>query len=130
MAISEQRTEKLGVERRISRVRQYYRLVDTNDIPGLLALFAENSVYERPGYPTLRGRDEIERFYRTERVIRAGRHTLTTIVANGDSVPVRGEFNGVLRDDRKVEVRFADFFQFDPSGSFANRVTYFFAPQV
>lgn len=110
-------------------VRAYYRLVDSGDVPGLLALFADDAVYRRPGYVDMRGHADLARFYGGERVIRAGRHTLDTVVAHGLQVAVTGEFNGVLKDDRAVSLRFADFFVFERR-QIVRRDTYFFVPMV
>ncbi len=115
---------------RVSAVRRYYQLVDADDLTGLINLFAPDARYHRPGYEPLNGRAELERFYRGDRVIVQGSHTLTALVAAGNDVAVQGEFSGVLRDGRQVSLRFADFFSFGPDNLFARRDTYFFAPLV
>ena len=112
------------------RVRRYYELVDSGDVPGLVALFAPHATYCRPGYPPLVGRAQLTRFYQTERVIETGRHTLTSVTADRHSVAVRGRFHGRLKDGRSVDLKFADFFTFDPQLQFERRDTYFFAPMV
>lgn len=112
------------------RVRRYYRLVDSGDVDGLVDLFEPDSTYHRPGYPPLCGRAELERFYRGERVIDTGEHRLSTVVTDGETTAVHGEFHGVLRDGRRVALRFADFFTFGTGGRFARRDTFFFAPMV
>jgi len=111
-------------------VRRYYRMVDGNDVDGLLALFATDAVYARPGYERLRGRAEIRAFYTGQRVIERGEHTLDCLVAEGDRVAVHGEFVGTLRDGRSVRLRFADFFVVDDEGLFTRRDTFFFAPLI
>lgn len=111
-------------------VRRYYEIVDANDIEGLVALFAPDAEYRRPGYEPLIGRERIEEFYRGERVIVDGRHTIEELVDNGDSVAVRGGFSGNLRDGSTTRAEFADFFQPSPNGRFARRITYFYAPLV
>jgi ketosteroid isomerase-like protein len=111
------------------RVERYYELVDAPDLDGMLALFAEDAVYERPGYEPLRGKEELDRFYGSERVIDTGRHTLDDVIADGDRVGVRGRFDGVLKDGREVSVRFADFFMLR-GDLIAERHTYFFTPSV
>lgn len=110
-------------------VRRYYELVDRGDVEGLIALFARDSVYLRPGYQPLRGHDELRRFYTEDRMIREGRHELDAVIVNETSAAARGAFRGTLRDDRRVEVRFADFFVF-AGDRFAYRETFFFAPMV
>jgi ketosteroid isomerase-like protein len=115
---------------RVSAVRRYYQLVDADDVTGLINLFAPDACYHRPGYEPLSGRTELERFYRGERVIERGAHTITGIVAADSDIAVQGEFSGVLRDGREVSLRFADFFSFGSGDLFARRDTYFFAPLV
>ena len=50
-------SEHTGVEE--ATVREYYRLVDADDVDGLLALFADDAVYCRPGHPTMQGRADL-----------------------------------------------------------------------
>jgi ketosteroid isomerase-like protein len=114
----------------VSRVRDYYRLVDSGDVVGLVRLFAPDAEYHRPGYDKLTGHAELERFYREDRVIESGTHNLSKIVADGREVAVHGTFEGVLRDGTKTSVRFADFFSLTRAGTFALRDTFFYAPLV
>lgn len=111
-------------------VLRYYDLVDAGDVPGLVGLFTPDATYCRPGYEPLVGHEGLERFYRQQRVIREGKHTVTTVVRQGDRVAVNGEFNGVLHDGRTASLRFADFFELDAEGRFTRRDTFFFAPLV
>ena len=53
-----------------SRVRDFYRLVDLGDVPGLCTLFTDDCAYHRPGYPPILGRHAMSHFYTHERVIR------------------------------------------------------------
>nr|WSY54822.1 nuclear transport factor 2 family protein [Streptomyces sp. NBC_00886] len=110
-------------------VRAYYRLVDTDDVDGLLDLFAEDAVYHRPGYPAMRGHGELAEFYGGTRVIASGRHTLDQVVAQPSRIAVAGSFNGVLKDGTEVGLRFADFFEFD-GPRIVRRDTFFHAPLV
>lgn len=114
--------------RRVARL--YYELVDRGDISGLVGLFAPDAVYNRPGYPSLQGRSEIEDFYRNSRVIESGRHSLDKVLAEGLSVATEGKFSGRLKDGSLVTARFADFFTLDIDGRFTRRDTYFFSPLV
>jgi steroid Delta-isomerase len=111
-------------------VRHYYRLVDENDVDGLLDLFAPDAVYHRPGYPPLNGSADLRRFYGGERVIAEGSHRLDTLVVEGGQVAAHGEFSGVLKDGQSVRLRFADFFSVREDGRFARRDTFFFSPMV
>ncbi|WP_317620455.1 nuclear transport factor 2 family protein [Streptomyces sp. CBMA156] len=114
----------------MSQVRRYYRLVDAGDVPALVALFTPDARYHRPGYPLMVGHAALERFYRDQRVIRSGVHTLATVVTTDDEVAVHGLFRGVLHDGGEVELRFADFFRMTPQGRIAARDTFFHVPAV
>ncbi|MFR9674189.1 nuclear transport factor 2 family protein [Streptomyces sp. TR06-5] len=111
-------------------VRHYYELVDSGDVTGLVSLFTPDATYHRPGYPPMVGHEAMTSFYSGERVIKEGRHTLDTVVDHGSRIAVHGEFNGVLRDESTVSLRFADFFQLADDGRFSRRDTFFFAPLV
>ena len=50
-------------------VRRYYELVDADDVAGLVALFAPEAVYRRPGYEPLRGRAALTAFYSGTRAV-------------------------------------------------------------
>ncbi|MGW7447712.1 nuclear transport factor 2 family protein [Kitasatospora sp. NPDC054795] len=113
-----------------SQVRRYYQLVDAGDVPALVALFTPDARYHRPGYRPMVGHAELERFYRDQRVIRTGVHTLATVVTTDDEVAVHGLFRGVLHDGGEVELRFADFFRMTPQGRIAARDTFFHVPAV
>ncbi|THA23955.1 nuclear transport factor 2 family protein [Streptomyces sp. RKND-216] len=113
-----------------STVRRYYDLVDSGDVAGLVSLFTPDATYHRPGYRPMVGHEAMTSFYSGERVIKEGRHTLDTVVEHGARIAVHGEFNGVLRDESTVSLRFADFFQVAGDGRFSRRDTFFFAPLV
>lgn len=110
-------------------VRRYYRLVDAGELEEMFGLFADDVVYRRPGYEAIEGFDELRAFYEGQRVIAEGRHSLRSLVVDGDRVAVEGDFHGVLRDGRRVTLRFADFFTFH-EGRIVVRDTYFDAPLV
>ncbi|WP_149828653.1 nuclear transport factor 2 family protein [Streptomyces tailanensis] len=115
---------------REQRIRHYYELVDAGEVPELVELFDPEAVYRRPGYDPLVGRDALERFYREQRVIKEGRHALSTALVREDGAAVHGTFEGTLHDGRVVALRFADFFTFSASGAFRTRDTFFFVPLV
>ncbi len=104
-------------------VRRYYRRVDAEDYEGLLALFAADVHYDRPGQEPIDGIDALERFYRTERPLADGSHDLRTLVVENDTVAVRGVFSG-RQGETTVSFGFADFHTFDAEGLIAHRVTY------
>jgi steroid Delta-isomerase len=110
-------------------IRRYYELVDAGDVDALVALFAPDIVYRRPGYPPIEGQQALRAFYEGERVIEEGRHSVTSLLSNGDEIAVEGTFAGRLRDGREVNLRFADFFSLE-GRLIARRDTYFDAPLV
>lgn len=103
-------------------VRRYYRLIDAGDIEELVALFAEDVTYVRPGHEAIVGRDALERFYRNERPLEAGSHEVDAVLVDGDRVAVRGRFSG-RQGDRQVTFGFADFHEFEGE-HIARRYTY------
>jgi len=117
--------EDVGVTATVHRL---YELIDANDIPAMLDLFADDATYHRPGYDPILGRVQLERFYRQDRIIREGEHTPAVVLANGSDVAVHGRFRGVLKSGEPLELRYAEFFTMAPDGRFASRQTYFFAP--
>ncbi|MFC8571192.1 nuclear transport factor 2 family protein [Streptomyces sp. NPDC057245] len=118
------------VEQIAERVRRYYALVDDGDVRGVVGLFADRAVYERPGYEPIVGRDGLDAFYRGERVIDTGSHTVVSLVVGTGDAAVEGEFHGTLKDGSEVDLRFADFFRLNEDLLFEARNTYFFSPMV
>jgi|HubBroStandDraft_4_1064222.scaffolds.fasta_scaffold514814_2 steroid delta-isomerase len=114
----------------MAQVLRYYDLVDQGDVPGLIELFSPDATYCRPGYEPLVGHARLTAFYRDQRVIRGGKHTITTMVANASDVAVHGGFDGVTNDGDEVSLRFSDFFALSPDGRFSRRDTFFFTPLV
>ena len=45
-------------------VTEMFRKIDSRDWEALPSSFADDAVYERPGYPPLEGIDRIMKFYR------------------------------------------------------------------
>ena len=121
------KAEGEGAERLVNR---YYTLVDTGRFDELVALFAPDAVYERPGYEALAGREALADFYRSRRVIEQGRHRLTRVVVDGENAVAEGTFAGTLRGGDEVSLRFSDFFTVGADGLFSHRVTYFFSELV
>lgn len=88
-------------------VREYYDAVDDDRVDDLLALFAEDVTYERPGQASIDGKTDLATFYREERAL-DGDHEIHTVAVDGDRVAVRGTFTGEQAGD-PVEFGFADF---------------------
>lgn len=110
-------------------VALYYERVDADDVVGILELFALDAVYRRPGYPPIQGHAALDDFYRHQRVIKSGRHTITRLISSGADVAVQGTFGGTLTDGSVAQLEFADFYRLR-DGVFTKRTTYFYAPLV
>ncbi|WBB80956.1 nuclear transport factor 2 family protein [Micromonospora sp. WMMD882] len=111
-------------------VRDYFGLIDAGDLLGSVALFTPDAVYHRPGHAPMVGQDRIAHFYRKLRPIRSGAHTLDAVIVDDRGVATHGGFRGVGLDGNPIDLRFADFFEFDAAGGITRRETYFSAPLV
>jgi len=103
-------------------VREYYTLVDDEQYGDLVALFAEDVRYERPGQGTIEGQEALRSFYLEGRPLEDGSHEIHDVVVDGATVAVRGTFSGRL-DGNPVEFGFADFHEFE-KGKIARRYTF------
>lgn len=105
-------------------VRKYYKAVDDSDLETLFSVFADDIVYERPGYSPIIGMKDFKNFYETNRIIKEGKHTLLNIIVHEPYVIVEGEFKGTLKNGRESYTKFVDVYTF--SGNKAvKRHTYF-----
>ena len=93
-------------------VRTYYDVVDAEQYDELVALFAEDIRYERPGQEPLVGRESLRQFYLEDRPLDDGAHEIHSVVGDGETVAVRGTFSGV-QNGETVEFDFADFHEFE-----------------
>ncbi|WP_158057701.1 nuclear transport factor 2 family protein [Halorussus halophilus] len=107
----------------LAAVRDYYDAVDAEDYDTVLSLFADDVTYERPGQSTLSGIEQFREFYLDTRSLTDGRHEIDQLLADGDTVAVRGQFIG-KQDGEEVTFGFADFHQFDEDGRIVKRWTY------
>jgi uncharacterized protein len=91
-------------------VRRYYQLVDQGDIDGLLAVFSHDITYERQGTPRIVGKTALSRFYREDRRIRSGTHSLDQVLTGVTGwIAVKGTFRGELKTGEHVKVQFTDW---------------------
>ena len=104
-------------------VREYYDAIDAEDYETVFALFAEDVTYERPGQSNLSGMAEFREFYLEHRPLEDGSHEIDHLVADDDTVAVRGRFAGE-QGGEEVSFGFADFHRFDEDGKIADRWTY------
>jgi len=105
-----------------SIVRQYYEFVDAGRYDDLVALFAENIRYERPGQDAIKGRDALREFYESGRPLENGSHEVHDVIVDGTTAAVRGSFTGT-QDGERVGFGFADFHELE-NGTIARRYTF------
>lgn len=101
----------------------YYEYIDSNRYEELFDLFADDIIYHRPGAEPIRGMDQFKRFYLEERPLEQGTHEIDAYHRDGATMCVRGRFSGLL-DGEPIEFGFADFHEFDESGTIRRRWTY------
>ncbi|MFC6617423.1 nuclear transport factor 2 family protein [Deinococcus radiophilus] len=68
-------------------IERLFGVIDGARFDELGQVFAQEAVYERPGYAPLRGLERIGEFYRHERIIGAGQHHVAAVTysAAGDA---------------------------------------------
>ena len=110
-----EKQEQEYAQRLEEMVQNYYRFVDANEVDHLLDLFAQDTVYYR-GSLTIQGHAALEEFYRHDRIIAKGSHSVSLNIA-APSVTTRGHFAGELKSGEPVEVDFMDEFVFDGAKS-------------
>ena len=107
---------------RLNIIRDYYPKVDAGEVEWVISLFAEDGNYHR-AEASYSGKNEIADFYKNSRKIK-GRHTLESILSEGDTVAVNGVFEGFGVDGSAKKMRFADFWTFNRDDLVSVRKTY------
>jgi ketosteroid isomerase-like protein len=110
-------------------VTTLYRNIDDGAWHNLHLVFSDDIVYERPGYEPLIGWERVEKFYRHERVIASGRHSLEHIVIKGCSGACWGRFIGEHKNGTPINEGFADTFTFE-NVRIKTRRSFFFTPVI
>jgi len=110
-------------------VRTMFAIIDSREWDRLERLFDKEITYERPGYQPLVGRERVTKFYREERVIASGRHSLDRIVGDAENAACWGRFVGRHNDGSEINEGFADVYGFR-SGKILTRRSYFFRPAI
>lgn len=113
----------MATEAHTDAVRSYYEHVDDEAYDDLVALFADDIEYRRPGHDPIVGIEAFEAFYHEVRDLEEGTHELDDVVAEGDRVAVRGRFRG-HQGGTPIDIGFADFFAFDANGLVRARHTF------
>lgn len=97
--------------------------MDSGQWEKLFSLFSDDIFYERPGHQPIIGIDNFKHFFLHVRTIKDSKHTLMSIISEGNSVAVHGRFEGYMKDGSQAEFGFADFFEFS-QGKINNRYSY------
>jgi hypothetical protein len=106
-------------------IRSHYRFVDEQRWDELRAAYAREATYQRGTRSELVGAAAIDRFYRFDRIIAAGRHTITRLEVKSHRVNVRGHFSGTLKSGEAVEIEYRDDYEFTRSGRIRRRISTF-----
>lgn len=110
-------------------VHDLFRVVDGRKWDDLAQVFAEDAVYERPGYEPLLGLERIRYFYEHERIIADGRHLVDHVTGAPGAAACWGRFRGVSRTGEPLDEGFADTYVVR-DGRIAHRRTYFWRPAI
>ncbi|CAL9367153.1 hypothetical protein SUDANB105_00785 [Streptomyces sp. enrichment culture] len=110
-------------------VTELFSIIDAARWDDLGRVFAEDCVYDRPGYESLRGLAQIEQFYRVERIVAVGRHDVRHVVSDLAVVACWGRFTGTSRTGEHLDEQFADTYNVRDGKIFSRR-TYFFRPAI
>ena len=108
-------------------IETMFRAVDDEAWSRLESVYHPACVYERPGFARLQGLAEVMRFYRQERPIRSGVHSIEDVVESERTACAVGMFDGRLKSGEDLSLRFADHYVFK-DGRIAARRTFFYAP--
>lgn len=106
-----------------------FAAVDEPDLDALLVRYADDVVYERPGYPPIVGRDALEHFYYVERRIAVGQHTIEGVLCENGRGAAWGSFEGLSRTGDRLAERWCDVYAFERD-LIVFRRTHFYRPGV
>src|SRR5258708_33446689 len=90
-----------------------FKAVDAGDWSTLRRFYADECVYERPGFEAIAGLEALIQFYESVRPIRSGIHSLNHVVEEKDSVTASGKFDGTLRTGTAIQLQLMDLYIFD-----------------
>jgi|SRR6185437_10017326 len=110
-------------------VSKLFDIIDSGHWNGLDRVFTDDCVYERPGYPPLRGLNALRQFYAEERIIAEGKHLVERVVGDSDSAACWGTFTGISRSGDQLAEEFADTFLI-VDGRIRYRKTFFYRPAI
>lgn len=77
---------RLQIEHECARlIKVYCNAIDRHDVEGVVAVFAKDGVWQRPGNPPLTGHDDIRTFVEHHGVGAVSAHYVTNIVVDVES---------------------------------------------
>jgi len=109
--------------------RRMFSAIDAQQFDTLHEFFTSDVVYERPGYPPIRGLPALEHFYRNVRIIDSGCHDLWHVVGDPVAAACWGRFTGRSRQGDPLDERFADVYELR-DGKIALRATHFYRAAI
>ncbi|MFC5805022.1 nuclear transport factor 2 family protein [Streptomyces formicae] len=112
-----------------SLVARLFQVIDSRSWDELGDVFADDAVYERPGYPALEGLDRIRHFYEHERIITSGAHEVAQVTGGLAAAACWGRFRGASRDGDPLDEGFADTYLVR-DGKIAHRKTFFYRAAI
>jgi uncharacterized protein len=110
-------------------VRDLLAVIDSCAWDRLGEFFSQAVVYHRPGFPVIGGLAALETFYKEQRQVRMGTHSIESLISDGDQMSCFGRLRGVATNGNNIDIRFAEWYQFD-NGKIVERATYFYEPSI
>jgi ketosteroid isomerase-like protein len=110
-----------------STLERMFEAVDARDWSAVARCYLDDCVYDRPGFPTVRGRPALLEFYTTARPIESGLHQIDLVIQEGMRACASGSFKGTLKSGERIELRFVDTYLFEGQ-RIRRRETFFFTP--
>jgi ketosteroid isomerase-like protein len=101
--------------------------IDAGDWAALGRLYADDCVYQRPGFEVIEGLASLIHFYAELRPIRSGRHRVSRFLKDDAQLCASGRFDGVLRTGEPINLEFADLYTIR-NRLISSRKTFFFTP--
>ncbi|GAA0409450.1 hypothetical protein Acor_36510 [Acrocarpospora corrugata] len=110
-------------------IRRLFTAIDTSDWSALRSLVTADVVYDRPGFATIDGVDDLCDFYLKRRPIASGVHDLQSLMGDHHQGFCWGRFHGLSRQGAPLEELFADWFEFK-DGRVHRRRTFFYRSAI
>ena len=110
-------------------IMSLFNTIDSADWQLLAQHFDKYITYQRPGYKTLIGIEQLLYFYQYERVVASGKHHIQHIVVSEDYGSCWGQFIGVHKNGSQIDEGFADVYSFE-NNRLKTRRSYFFRPAI